>query len=111
MRGLVFDGLWTALIGWFIHSAAVRGYQHILMKETLKDVRAKDLMDTAFETIDGSLSVQELIEDHILKKKERSFLITKAGELAGIVCLEDVKAVSCRQEGRYQSQRDHDPEG
>lgn len=93
LRGLVFDGLWTALIGWFIHSAAVRGYQHTLMKETLKDVRAKDLMDTAFEAIDGSISVQELIEEHILKKKERSFLITKAGELTGIVCLEDVKAV------------------
>ncbi len=93
LRGLVFDGLWTALIGWFIHSAAVRGYQHTLMKETLKDVRAKDLMDTAFETIKGSISVQELIEEHILKKKERSFLITEAGELEGIVCLEDVKAV------------------
>ncbi|MCJ7663442.1 MAG: site-2 protease family protein [Desulfobacterales bacterium] len=94
LRGYFFDGLWTALIGWFIHSAAVRGYRHTLMKETLKDVRAKDLMDTAFETIDGSISVQELIEDHILQKKERSFLITEKGELAGIVCLEDVKAVT-----------------
>lgn len=93
LRGLFFNGLWTALIGWFIHSAAVRGYRTVLMKETLKDVRAKDLMDTAFETIDGFISVQELIEDHILKKKERSFLITDGGELAGIVCLEDAKAV------------------
>jgi Zn-dependent protease/CBS domain-containing protein len=93
LRGLFFDGLWTALIGWFIHSAAVRGYRHTLMKESLKDVRAKDLMDTAFEAIDGSITVQELIEEHILKKKARSFLIQESGELAGIVCLEDVKAV------------------
>ena len=93
LRGLFFNGLWIALIGWFIHSAAVRGYRQVLMQETLKDVRAKDLMDTAFETIDASISVQELMEDYILKKKERSFLVTEGGKLAGIVCLEDVKAV------------------
>ena len=92
-RGFFFNGLWIALIGWFIHSAAERGYRQVLMKETLKDVRAQDLMDTAFETIDASISVQELMEDHILKKKERSFLVTEGGVLAGIVCLEDVKAV------------------
>jgi CBS domain-containing protein len=34
------------------------------------------------------------MEDHILKKKERSFLVTEAGTLAGIVCLEDVKTVT-----------------
>ena len=94
LRGLFFNGLWIALIGWFIHSAAVRGYRQVLMRETLKDVRAQDLMDAAFEAIDASISVQELMENHILKKKERSFLVTEGGKLAGIVCLEDVKAVS-----------------
>ena len=93
LRGFFFNGLWIALIGWFIHSAAVRGYRQILLKEVLKDVKAQDLMDTAFETIDGSITVQDLIDDHILQKKERSFLVTEGGGLAGIVCLEDVKAV------------------
>jgi len=37
--------------------------------------------------------VQDLVEDYILKKREGSFLVTQAGELAGIVCLEDVKGV------------------
>lgn len=31
--------------------------------ERLKDVRVKDLMDTKFETAEGSISVQELMED------------------------------------------------
>jgi Zn-dependent protease len=93
LQGLFLNGLWIALIGWFIHSAAVRGYRQVLLQEVLKDVRAKDLMDTAFEAIDASTSVQELIEDHILKKKERSFLVTEGGVLVGIVCLEDIKAV------------------
>jgi len=93
LQGLFLNGLWIALIGWFIHSAAVRGYRQVLLQEVLKDVRAQDLMDTAFETIDGGVSVQKLIEDHILQKKDRSFLVTERGDLAGIVCLEDVKGV------------------
>jgi Zn-dependent protease/predicted transcriptional regulator len=97
LRGFFLDGLWIALIGWFIHSAAARGYQQVLIKESLKDVRAQDLMDTAFESIDGALTVQELIEDYILKKKARSFLITERGALAGIVCLDDVKAVPAEE--------------
>ena len=31
--------------------------------------------------------------NYILKKKERAFLVMEGGKLAGIVCLEDVKAV------------------
>ncbi len=93
LRGFFFNGIWIAFIGWFIHSAAVRGYRQILVKEMLKDVRAQDLMDTTFDTIDGSITVQELMEDYILKKKERAFLVTEAGRLAGIVCLDDVKDV------------------
>ena len=61
------------------------------MKETLKDIKAKDLMDTSFKMIDGSISVQELMEDYILRRKERSFLVTEEGVLSGIFCLEDVK--------------------
>jgi Zn-dependent protease len=93
LMGAFFNGLWIALIGWFIHSAAVRGYREVIVKEMLKDVRAKDLMDARFEKVEGSISVQDLVEDYILKKRERSFLVTEAGKLAGIVCLEDVKGV------------------
>jgi Zn-dependent protease/predicted transcriptional regulator len=93
LRGFFVNGIWAALIGWFLHSAAVRGYRQVLIKESLKEVRAEDLMDTSFESIDGVLTVQELIEDYILRKKARSFLITERGALAGIVCLEDVKVI------------------
>jgi len=94
LKGFFFNGLWISLIGWFIHSGATRGYREVLVKEMLKDVRVKDIMDTTFETIEGSISVQELMEEYILKKRERVFLVTEDGDLAGIVCLDDVKAVS-----------------
>jgi Zn-dependent protease len=93
LMGFFFNGLWIALIGWFIHSAAVRGYREVIVKEMLKDIQARDLMDVTFEKVEGSTSVHDLVEDYILKKRERSFLVTETGKLARIVCLEDVKGV------------------
>ena len=88
-----FNGLWMVFIGWFIHSAAARGYKQVVMKDMLKDIRARDLMNREFETVSRELSLQELIEDHILKRRQRAFLVFEKGQLDGIICLDDVKAV------------------
>jgi len=85
-------GLWLIFIGWFLHSAASRGYQQVLVESLLKGVRADELMSRDFETVTSDLPVQSLVDDYILKKKERVFLVADKGDLKGIVCLDDVKA-------------------
>lgn len=86
------SGLWLIFIGWFLHSAAVRGYHQVMVEALLKGVRAEDLMSKDFETVAYDLPVQNLVNDYILKKRERVFLVEEKGVLRGIVCLEDVKA-------------------
>jgi len=88
-----FSGLWLILIGWFLHSAAVTGYEQVMVEAVLKGVRAEDLMTKDFETVSSRLPVQSLVDDYILKKRERVFLVADDGELKGIVCLEDVKRI------------------
>jgi Zn-dependent protease/CBS domain-containing protein len=88
-----FGGLWLVLIGWFLHNAATRGYSQVMIKSALEGLKARDLMNTDFETVPAGLPVQNLVDDYILKKKERVFLVTVGGDLKGIVCLEDVKAL------------------
>lgn len=87
------NGLWMVFIGWFIHSAATRGYKQVVMRDMLKDIMAKDLMNREFETVSRDLSLQELVEEHILKRRQRAFLVFERGQLDGIICLDDVKAV------------------
>jgi Zn-dependent protease len=89
-----FGGLWMVLIGWFLHNAATRGYAQVMIKSALEGLKARDLMNTDFETVPAGLPVQALVDDYILKKKERVFLVTVGGDLKGIVCLEDVKALA-----------------
>jgi Zn-dependent protease/predicted transcriptional regulator len=98
LRG-VFGGLWFILIGWFLHHAAVRGYSQVLVKSMLEDVRAKDLMATDYSTVSADLPVQSLVDDHILKNRERVFLVSegRGQALEGIVCLDDIRAAP-RQE-------------
>lgn len=87
-----FSGFWLIFVGWFLHSAAVRSYQSVIAESALQGVTAEDLMTADYETVSGHLSVQSLVDDYILKKKERVFLVADGGRMRGIVCLEDVKA-------------------
>jgi Zn-dependent protease len=89
----LFNGLWMIFIGWFIHSAAARGYKQVVMKDMLKDVKARDLMNREFETVSRDLLLQELIDEYILRERQRAFLVFDGGQLHGIVSLDDVKAV------------------
>jgi len=88
-----FSGLWLILIGWFLHSAAITGYEQVMVEAVLKRVRAEDLMTRDFATVSSLLPVQSLVDDYILKKRERVFLVADDGHLRGIVCLEDVKGI------------------
>jgi len=91
LRGFL-SGFWLVFIGWFLHSAAVRGYHQVIVETMLKGVRAADLMTKEFEVVPSDLFIKNLVDDYILKKRERVFLVSDGGRLKGIVCLEDVKA-------------------
>ncbi|MDH4196291.1 MAG: site-2 protease family protein [Candidatus Aminicenantes bacterium] len=91
LRGDI-GGLWPILIGWFLHNAAVRSYEQVMVRTALQGLTAADLMTRDFETVPEGLSVQTLVDEYILKRKERVFLVTGDGGLRGIICLEDVKA-------------------
>lgn len=84
-------GLWLVLIGWFLHNASVQGYSQVLLRESLQGLKASDLMSEDFIVIDPDLSVETLVQDYVLKKRERVFMVKKNDEFAGLVCLEDIK--------------------
>ncbi|MGD9346835.1 MAG: site-2 protease family protein [Candidatus Aminicenantes bacterium] len=87
------SGFWLIFIGWFLHSAAVRGYQQVMVESLLKGVSAKELMTSDFHSVPSTLLIQDLVDSYILRQKERVFLVQDEGVLKGIVCLEDVKKI------------------
>jgi len=84
-------GLWLVLIGWFLHNASVHGYSEVLLKASLEGLKAVDLMSKDFIVIEPDLLVNVLVQEFVLKKRERVFLVMEAEKLVGLVCLEDIK--------------------
>lgn len=88
--GLV-SGLWLALIGWFLHNAAVMSYQQLLIERSLKGMRVSDLMLGDVQTVSPGLAIREFVDDYVMGHDQRAWPVTEGGRLAGLVCLEDVR--------------------
>ena len=89
----VVGGLWMALIGWFLARAALAGYAQVVAAHALERVPVSKLMIAPVETVAPGMPVEELIEDHIMKSDQRVFPVLEAGRLAGLVGVEEARAV------------------
>jgi len=88
-----FDGLWLALIGWFIDNAASASYRQVRLQEQLRGHTAAELMRTECASVPADTSLATLVNSHILPEGQRCFLVTDHDELKGLVTLHEVKQV------------------
>ncbi|MDR7560827.1 MAG: site-2 protease family protein [Armatimonadota bacterium] len=91
--GNVVGGLWLLLLGWFLDAGAQAGYQQVLLRQALGDVRVADVMSRALHTVDPSLTLDELISEYFLPLKHGGFPVVWGDRLLGIVTLQDVKEI------------------
>jgi Zn-dependent protease/CBS domain-containing protein len=89
-EGLI-NGVWLILIGWFLHNAASRSYQQLIVRDILVDVPVKRMTKRNPPTVPGDITVDVLIEDYIMQTDDHAFPVMDADRLVGIVCLEDVR--------------------
>src|SRR5262249_48994590 len=60
--GAGFGGLWIAFIGWFLLNAARDSYAQVGIVESLRGVRARDVMESDCPVVDGRLDLQTLAD-------------------------------------------------
>jgi Zn-dependent protease/CBS domain-containing protein len=87
------SGMWLILIGWFLHSAAVRGYEQVLVRQLLSGTRVDQIMTRQMPWVPRGLFLHSLVHDHVLTGRGRAFLVGDGTTLEGIVCLSDAKKV------------------
>lgn len=93
-----WQGLWLVFIGWFLLSAATAEAQLSGLKDDLDGLTAADIMTTDPVLAPDWLSVQELLDDHVLRHRHSTFPIhDRRGHLTGLVTLADIKAVPSTQ--------------
>ena len=92
--GGAVNGLWLALIGWFLNNAAIMSYQQLALRTVLEGVPVQRLMQRQLTRIDPHLSVAEVIDRHVMESGQRVFPVEEDGRLLGLASLSDLQSVS-----------------
>ena len=96
--GGLFPGIWLALIGYFLSSAAEAGAVQIGVQRTLHGIRVRDVMDPDPPSVSPNESLADLVHERLLRGEHRTFLVRHPdGGLAGVVSLADVRRVPREQ--------------
>jgi Zn-dependent protease/predicted transcriptional regulator len=95
-QGAGLGGLWIAFIGWFLLQAAGATYMQVRSRSLLRGVSVKDVMSTDSYTVDPELSVQDFVNEHLLRTDSRCFLVVQDGRLLGLITPNEVRTLEPR---------------
>lgn len=89
----IFGGLWYVLIGLFLKSASENAYSSMMVERALKDVDVASVMRESPEPVVAYESLQQLVDDRLLRTGERAFLVAQGGRIVGLISSTDVAKV------------------
>jgi Zn-dependent protease/predicted transcriptional regulator len=96
-RGTGLSGLWIAFIGWFLLHAARESYVETTLKSSLDGVKVGDLTAQDFPFADQDLTIQEFVDEMLLRTGRRCFLVVRNGQVVGLVTPHEIKHVDRTQ--------------
>jgi len=93
-QGDVFGGIWTAMIGFILLSAASAEKQAFLQQGQLAGIPVSRVMGIVKEPeVPTGMTLDHLVEQHILGQGQNSFIVTAAGNPTGVLSLRDISQV------------------
>jgi Zn-dependent protease len=93
-RGDVFGGVWSVVIGFILHNAATMEKRAFLQQGQLAGIPVSQVMGIVREPeVPAELTMQQLVERHILGQGQASFIVTTGGNPVGVLSLRDVSNV------------------
>jgi len=91
LTGEILSGVWFIFIGWFLRNAAESSYQQVLMRHLLGAVPVRSLLDRSYEWVAPYITLQTLLDEHILPRSARYFAVTGGPGLGGVITPKDVR--------------------
>jgi Zn-dependent protease len=86
-------GIWIAFIGWFLDNAASAQVQQVMFKGQLAGHSVAQAMSTRCAAVPADLTLQQLVDDHILAGGKRCFLVDRGDQTVGLMTLHRIKEV------------------
>ncbi len=97
------NGLFIAFIGWFLLSAAHAARTQATLDTpegvltAFESVLVSQVMTTSVVTTPANISLQRLVDEHLLPQGLRSVFVMQGDQLAGLITLSDVRHVPREQ--------------
>jgi hypothetical protein len=86
-------GLWIAFIGWFLDNAASAQAHQVVFQGLLADHWVSQAMSTHCVSVPADLTLQQLVDEHVLGTGRRCFLVTRGSDTVGLMTLHRIKEV------------------
>jgi Zn-dependent protease/CBS domain-containing protein len=93
LAGYIIDGVWMLFIGWFLLNAAQAEAQNMQLETILGKLRARDVMHVEFDTVTPGLSLQDVVDDHMLARGDRAVVVSHGDSVLGILTVTDIRRV------------------
>jgi Zn-dependent protease/CBS domain-containing protein len=77
------NGLWIALIGWYLQSAATSQMQQQAIHDALAGHRVQQVMSRNYAIVPADITVQQLIAQYVLGNGQSNFVVEQDGMLMG----------------------------
>jgi Zn-dependent protease len=87
------NGIWIALIGWFLESAASGSYRQLQLQEMLKGHNASEIMSRDCVFIPPETNIERLVNENILTSGRRCFPVVADDKVTGMMTLHNVRSV------------------
>jgi CBS domain-containing protein len=97
ISGDFVGGIWWFLLGMFLQKAAQTAYQQLLVRRVLEGEPVAKFMQPEVQTVAPTITVRQLVEDHIYRHHHKMFPVTENGTLLGCVTTRQVQDVPREQ--------------
>lgn len=91
--GANLGGLWLAFIGWFLLDASRGSALQAELMSGLRGLRVADIMDRDCSIVDSHLSLQDFVDEYLLRSGRRCFLVVRDNSLVGLITPNEVRQV------------------
>ncbi len=93
LAGNAFDGIWIAVIGWFLQGAGAAQLRQVRSEAHLGAVRVRDVMRGDTTAVGPNTTVEALIETYLLPGNRRALPVVSDERVVGMVSVSDIQGV------------------
>jgi len=92
-NGNIGNGLWIAIIGWFLESAAASQVRQQTIHDLLGNHRVADTMRHDYTVVNPETTLEKMVDEHILGTGQRSLIVEQNGKVVGLLTVHEIKKI------------------